>query len=331
MKKILIIQTAFIGDVILATSLLEKLHQFKIEKIDFLLRKGNEGLLVNHPFLNKIYIWDKKNNKYSGLFSIIADIRKEKYDYVINLQRFFSTGLITALSGAKTKIGFQKNPLSFLFTLRYPHVIDVNSNIHEIQRNMLLLETLVDDNIVPNPKLYPSNADFVKIQGQKPYVTISPTSVWFTKQYPLNKWVDVVNTIDSSITIYLLGAKNDADICEYLKTQTSHPNVEVMAGKLTFLESAALMSSAEMNFTNDSAPMHLSSAMNAPVTAIFCSTVPAFGFGPLSDTSKIVEIPFKLSCRPCGLHGYKVCPQKHFKCSEITSKAIIGNISTIIR
>jgi len=88
-----------------------------------------------------------------------------------------------------------------------------------------------------------------------------------------------------------------------------------LAGKLSFLESAALMKDAKMNFTNDSAPMHLASAVNAPVTAIFCSTVAAFGFGPLSDDSFVVETKEQLDCRPCGLHGFSKCPEKHFKCA----------------
>ena len=75
------------------------------------------------------------------------------------------------------------------------------------------------------------------------------------------------------------------------------------------------MQNAKMNYVNDSAPLHLASALNAPVTAVFCSTIPNFGFGPLSDISHIVQVNEKLDCRPCGLHGFKECPEKHFKCA----------------
>lgn len=78
-----------------------------------------------------------------------------------------------------------------------------------------------------------------------------------------------------------------------------------------------------MNYVNDSAPLHLASAVNAPVTAVFCSTVPAFGFTPLSDFSKIVETKHELDCRPCGLHGFHACPKGHFKCAEIDAEEII--------
>jgi heptosyltransferase-2 len=77
-----------------------------------------------------------------------------------------------------------------------------------------------------------------------------------------------------------------------------------------------------MNFVNDSAPMHFASAMNAPTTAFFCSTIPEFGFGPLSEFSRIVEASEELACRPCGLHGKKACPLGHFKCGESSDEQI---------
>jgi heptosyltransferase-2 len=107
-----------------------------------------------------------------------------------------------------------------------------------------------------------------------------------------------------------------------------------LAGKLSLLASAALMQKAIMNYVNDSAPMHLASALNAPTCAIYCSTVPAFGFGPLAEKSYVVEINYPLHCRPCGLHGYRACPERHFKCAydievnplvEVLSKAANDN------
>jgi heptosyltransferase-2 len=71
-----------------------------------------------------------------------------------------------------------------------------------------------------------------------------------------------------------------------------------------------------MNYVNDSAPMHLASALAAPTSAVFCSTVPGFGFGPLAGGAYVVEREAPLYCRPCGLHGYRACPQGHFKCAN---------------
>lgn len=314
MKKFLIIQTAFIGDVVLATSVIEKLHQFYPESsIDFLLRRGNESLLDNHPYLNKVLVWDKKEGKYNNLKQINKQVQAVKYDVLINLQRFASTGFITAFSKAKVTIGFKKNPLSFAFGHTFKHKI--GNGIHEIDRNQSLIAALTDK-ISAKPKLYPSKEDeknVVKFQVSK-YVCLAPISVWFTKQLPKEKWVELIdNKLEKDVKVYLIGGSDDFDACEEIKRTTKNEVIN-LAGQLSLLESAALMKKATMNYVNDSAPLHIASAMNAPVTAFFCSTLPSYGFGPLSDNATIVEVKEKLKCRPCGLHGKKDCPKGHFKC-----------------
>jgi heptosyltransferase-2 len=329
-QKFLIIQTAFIGDVVLATSLVEKLHDwFPDAEIDFLLRKGNESLLAEHPFLHEVLIWDKKEHKQQNLIKILFEIRKRKYDKVINIQRFAATGFLTAFSGADETIGFDKNPFSFLFGRKVKHIVSKGDiSKHEIERNLDLISDFTDHGIV-KPVLYPSQNDFdaVLAYKEREYLTISPASVWFTKQYPAQKWTSFINKIPGSYQIFLLGASSDRPLCELIRESSRHPDIVNLCGKLSFLQSAALMKDAVMNYVNDSAPLHFASAMNAPVTAVYCSTIPAFGFGPLSDKKYIVEIQEPLSCRPCGLHGYKACPQKHFFCAyKITDDQLLKSI-----
>jgi ADP-heptose:LPS heptosyltransferase len=314
--KILIIQTAFIGDVILATVVIEKLKQYYPEAdIDFLVRKGNESLLKDHPHLHEILIWNKKENKNKNLWKIIQQIRQKRYDVVVNLQRFASTGIITAFSKAKNKIGFDKNPFSLFFTKKIPHLIEKGK--HEVERNLSLIAHLTDATKI-HPKLYPSVSDFEKINSYQstPYICIAPTSVWFTKQLGKEQWIAFLNQLEDAVQVYLLGSPQDVEACAFIKDQSTHPRIENLSGKLSLLESAALMKDAIMNYVNDSAPMHLASAMNAPTTVVFCSTIPSFGFGPLSEKSFIVETQTALPCRPCGLHGHKDCPQGHFLCSK---------------
>ena len=316
MQKYLVIQTASIGDVILATPVIEKLHDhFPHAFVDILLKKGNEGLFKGHPFLHKILIWDKKTDKYKNFRDLLHIIRDTNYDGVINLQRFASTGFLTAFSGAKQKVGFNKNPFSLFFTKRIKHTIR-EGNRHEVERNLDLARSITDDK--PSPiKLYPTVANFAKMSQFKTvkYITLSPASLWFTKQYPKEKWIEFMKRIDNDIQVYFLGAMNDISLIDEIVKQSGHTKSLNLAGKLSFLESAALMRDAVMNYMNDSAPLHLASSVNAKTTAIFCSTVTSFGFGPLSDDSVVIETKEELNCRPCGLHGLKACPQKHFKCA----------------
>jgi len=315
-KKFLIIQTASIGDVILATPVIEKLYyHYPDAQIDFLLKKGNESLFAGHPILRQLLIWDKTSNKYRNFLTLLKIIQNEKYDFVINLHRFASSGFLTAFSNARMKVGFNKNPFSIFYNRRIKHRIR-NGGEHETQRNQKLVSFFTNEKTFP-VKLYPSQADFAKMSQYKThaYITISPASLWFTKQFPEEKWIAFIRKTNPSLYIYFLGSEKDFLLCENIIRDSEHANAMNLSGKLSFLESAALMKDAVMNFVNDSAPMHLASSMDASTTAIYCSTVPEFGFGPLAQKSTIVQINYELSCRPCGLHGYRECPEKHFKCA----------------
>jgi heptosyltransferase-2 len=317
MKQILVIQTAFIGDVVLATSLIENLHQQLPEvKMDILVRKGNESLFESHPFLNQVLVWDKKNNKYQNWLGLLFKIRSCQYDVVINAQRFGATGAWTALSGAKIKIGFDKNPFSFLFTNTVVHQFSEKGQ-HEIDRNHQLLSCLFETKVAM-PKLYPTASDELAVSSyqQTPYLCIAPASVWFTKQFSIEKWVDLINALPFKGPIYLIGGPGDKLLCDQILQKINRKSVVNLAGRLSFLASAALQKKAVLNYVNDSAPMHFASAVNAPVVAVYCSTLPNFGFGPLSDQSFIVQTKEALACRPCGIHGKKQCPLKHFDCAK---------------
>jgi heptosyltransferase-2 len=322
-QKILIIQPAFLGDVILATSLLETLHKsFPEAEIDFLVRKGNERLVENHPFLHQVLIWDKTRNKHLNLWKMGQQIQKRHYDVVVNLQRFFSTGWLTYTSGAAIRIGFSQNPFSRFFTSHLP--FSTSDGKHEIERNHELITDLVGHDRCEKPRLYPNQTDkeavlhFQKTAHQN-YICLAPASVWNTKQFPESKWVEFMAQVPDSVFIYLLGAKEDLQLCNSIANNVKRKNLLNLAGRLSFLQSAELMKGALMNYVNDSAPMHLCSAVNAPTCAIFCSTVPSFGFGPLSDSQIIIETDENLNCRPCGLHGFKKCPEGHFKCAYTIS------------
>ncbi len=323
MNKILVIQTASIGDVILATPVLEKLHaSFPSADIDILVKKGMEELFKAHPYLHETLTWDKQTRSLLNFDKLMHQVWFAKYDLVVNLQRFLLTGLMTAFSGAGMKIGFDKNPLSFLFTRRIPHII--RENMHEIERNLSLIESLAGPGQV-KPALYPSESDFQMVSRFKiaSYYTISPASLWFTKQYPAERWAELIKNMPAGRPVYLLGASGDKNLCQHIIELSGSGNTQDLSGSLSLLESAALMRDARMNFTNDSAPMHLASALNAPVTVVYCSTVPHFGFGPLSEDSFVAEIPENITCRPCGLHGLKHCPEGHFNCAQKIPESLL--------
>ncbi|MEE0961247.1 MAG: glycosyltransferase family 9 protein [Bacteroidales bacterium] len=327
MEKILVIQTASTGDVILLTSLLEKLHhKFPQAQLDVLVKKPNHKLFDSHPFINNVWVWDKSDKKYLRLLVLCQEIRKEGYDVVFCVQRFFSAGLITLLSKAKKRVGFYKNPLSCFFTHKVEHKIE--KGIHEVDRNISLMEGYWC-NTAPQPRLYPSKEDYSKtsVYKQGNYYTLSPASLWQTKTLEADKWIELADSMPEESMLYLLGSASDKSLCEYILKKTKHVNTFNLSGKLSLLQSAALMKDAKMNYTNDSAPLHLCSAVDAAVTAVFCSTTLDFGFGPLSSNSVAIEAQPTPSCKPCGLHGAKKCKNGSFACSRnIDIKQLIDRL-----
>jgi heptosyltransferase-2 len=318
MKKILIIQTASIGDVILATALPEKLHEkYPDAVIDILVKKGNETLFTGHPFLRSVLIRDKSLGKRKSFISLLQQIYAEKYDHIINVQRYAFTALLTIFGGAGETSGFKGNLFSIFYKRRVTHELNARGKQHETERNQQLISHLTGETpgIVA---LYPSQKAYAAVSGYKtqPYICIAPASLWFTKQFPKERWVEVLQKLPPHYHVYLLGGKSDHALCGEIINTSGRENCLNLAGKLALLETAALMQHAVLNYVNDSAPLHLASAVNAPVAAVFCSTVTGFGFGPLSQNSHIIETKKSLNCRPCGNHGHKECPEQHFDCAK---------------
>ncbi len=314
------------GDVILATAAIaEAKRLFPGAAIDVVVKKGNESLLENNPAVNNTYTFDKKKGKFREIIRLRKAFHLHRYDIVFNFHRFGSSGILTVLSGAKKKYGFKKNPFSFLFTKRFDH--EIGNGTHEVERNLQMLKEFGAQPIA-RPELYPSEQSWEKTRPFKShsYYCLAPASVWFTKQLPEHKWVELIHRLGTSYSIYLLGAPADHVLCERIKENSGQKNVVNLSGQLNLLDSAALMKDAVRNFVNDSGPLHIASAMNASVTAFFCSTIPEFGFGPLSDDSEVLEVT-GLDCRPCGLHGHQACPLGHFKCGEIRLRSISPHLS----
>ena len=230
MNKILIIQTAFLGDVILATPVVSELKRlYPNSTIDFLVRKGNESLLENNSNINSVLVFNKANGKLKSINLLIKSIRKEKYDLVINLHRFSSSGIIAGLSRGKMRYGFKKNPFSALYTKTFDHKI--GDGTHEVERNLSVIKEFGAIS-KKRPELYPSDKDKSNISKfiTNEYFCMAPASVWFTKQLPKQKWIELIQSLGKEKIVYLLGGPNDTSLCEEIRIQSKHTNIINLSG-----------------------------------------------------------------------------------------------------
>jgi lipopolysaccharide heptosyltransferase II len=330
-KTILIIQTAFIGDTILASHFARAVkEQYPGSKIHFFLRKGNESVIQGLPTIEKTWIWDKKGGKTRNLLKLISELRKIDFDMVFNLHRHFNSGLVASLMKSPFKAGFRQNPMSFFYTRKINHQIPDPRGWHEVQRNLELIPDckIVDNSKIYKPELPLQDKNFKKVEAyiSEKFFVIAPASVWFTKAWSEEKYKELTQELVKLGRVYFIGAPGDKDLCDRIRM--NHPQTVNLCGDLNLLDSAALMKTATRVFVNDSAPLHLASCVNAKTTAIFCSTVPQFGYTPLADDSVVIDVGNSLSCRPCGLHGHRSCPLGHFKCAnDIEIQRVLSTIS----
>lgn len=332
-KRILIIQTAFIGDVILCTPLVKALRElFPHSFISFLLIPETKNILENNPHLNEILVYDKRKKKGMGSFlQIMTKIRERRFDLAVIPHRSLRSALLAYLSRTPQRIGFDKSAGSFLFT----HKVVYPLNVHEVDRNLALLSDFNFHLTDPSPELFPSSEDFSYahkllldsgIREEDKIVGVAPGSVWATKRWLPKRFAEVSQLLmeKAGVKVVFLGSEDDRRLCQGIGDMTKDKPA-ILAGKTDILQSAAIISFCEVILSNDSAPVHIASAMKIPVVAIFGSTIPEFGFAPYGKGHVVIQR--KMDCRPCGIHGRGKCPQKHFRCmKDITTEEVFQAI-----
>ncbi len=326
LERILIIQTAFIGDVILALPLLQVLRRnFPDSKIDFMLIPKTSELLRNHPDVNEVIIFDKKGKDRGarGIIKMVKLLSKRNYDIAFIPHRSFRSAVIPFLAGVEIRVGFDKSFFKFFYT----HVVKYRK-VHEIERNLSLLEPFgIKVNSKEFPNLFPSDEDKnyideVLSRVGSNLIAIAPGSIWMTKRWLKERFAKLAWFLArDGFSIALIGGVEDFELCEEVRKGSGAENVYNFCGKLSLLQSAELIRRCKVLVSNDSAPMHMAVAMRTPVVAIFGSTVPEFGFYPYGDKDKVVQV--ELYCRPCGIHGHKRCPEEHFKCMRLISTEMV--------
>ncbi|MFZ1321353.1 MAG: lipopolysaccharide heptosyltransferase II [Ignavibacteria bacterium] len=320
-KKILIIQTAFLGDVILTIPLIQEIKKkYPDSIIDFLCIPSTSDLLKNNPAIRELIPYDKRNTGFRGLVEIIKKIRGESYDHLISPHRSFRSALISYFSKSGMTISFDKSAFSFL----YDEKINYETGIHEIQRNLKLLSPLgIKVNNIVRPELFINIQEKRKIDSifyeyrireNEKILTIAPGTIWFTKRFPEEKFIKLCNLLtEINSRIFIIGSKEDKTISDFIVNNSKFRNFINLAGTLSVMESAELIKRSELLVSNDSAPMHIANSVETDVCAIFGATVPEFGFFPYGKRDTIFQIN-DLKCRPCSIHGGNKCPIKTFVC-----------------
>ncbi|MFQ6103481.1 MAG: glycosyltransferase family 9 protein [Candidatus Glassbacteria bacterium] len=323
LKKVLVIQTAFPGDLVLATPLLESIKKMdEMTHLALVTIPKNASLFENSPFVDDLLLYDKSGAEKGIIpfLRLVMRVRREKYDIAFIPHPSLRSALLARFGGVGKRIGFAGRWCSLLYTKS----VDADGLSHEVERNLRLLESLGGIDKRAKPRLFPSEADSslvtemlksAAIDAKKPFIAIAPGSNWPTKAWPIDRYRRLIEILSAEYPIVLVGGGEDKEFCESLadmKDRRWANPVVSSAGGANLIQSAVMISRARLLISGDSAPLHLASAMGTPVVVIYGPTVPEFGFYPYGVPYRIVQK--ELPCRPCSIHGPRECPQDHFSC-----------------
>lgn len=332
MKKIriLIIHTAFIGDIVLSTPLIKKLRDtYPKAEITYLTTPVGASILRNNPHLNHIIEYDKRGEHkgIKGFWAIAKKLKMEAYNLVITPHRYLRSTFLTFLTGAPIRRGYDSAAASFLYNER----VHYDKSKHEVEK--LLSFVPKDEGKRYEIEIFPTELEVEKVdklleKRREKVVVVAPGSKWFTKKWPLEYFNRVIKELEKreDTTVVVVGGKEEM----FFNMPLANTTID-LRGKTTLLELAEAIRRADIVLTNDSSPIHIASAFpNVRILALFGPTVEKFGFFPWSKNSEVFQVE-GLECRPCSIHGGDSCPKKHFKCMlDIKPEMVLERIESIL-
>ncbi|MCB0702409.1 MAG: glycosyltransferase family 9 protein [Candidatus Kapaibacterium sp.] len=325
-SNILIINTAFLGDIALTAFLTQKLKSSHNCQISVLTTKPGAEVLSPVKSIDSLFILDKKGTHKSirSTIDFAKSLSAYNFDIIVSLHKSYRTSQIVKNIHSDIKIGFDNATNSRVYThkpkyLNHLHEADryISTIFEDFEKMPIELDLNIDDKLFVENLLLQN-----KFNENKKTVVLAPGSVWNTKKWGSTNYSDLANLLLGDYNVVVVGSKQDC-----LKLSNG---VIDLCGKTTISQTYQLLLQSDVLVTNDSAPTHFASLTNTPTIAIFGATHPMFGFGPLAENSVVVQNE-SLKCRPCRVHGSESCPLGTHECmSSISPSSILKKIKVII-
>ena len=321
--KFLIIRFSSIGDIVLTSPIVRRLKsRYPDSEIHFVTKKAFAGLVRYNPYIDKVHILD------GSLRELISQLRKESFDYVIDLHDNIRSRLI--------KI-FLKKPCRTYNKQRFRRWLLVKTGKNTMRGDIVsrYAETLLRLDVKDDGKgldFFVSPDTSVDINSlpegfEKGYVAMVVGTMHFTKQLPLKKQVDICKNL--SYPVLLLGGPKESELAEQIIKLSGKKNIVNACGKYSLSESALWVKESKAVITNDTGLMHVAAAYDKPIFATYGNSVSAFGFDPYRVKSSFI-FEVNLPCRPCTKFGGKYCPKGHFNCMNLLDGVAIAEKASLI-
>jgi ADP-heptose:LPS heptosyltransferase len=322
--KILILRFSSIGDIVLTTPVLRCLKKkYPEAEIHYATKHSFHSILEHNPYLTKIHLLN------DSLISLIAELKMERFDYVIDLHHNQRTFIIKLLLGVRSysfdKINFSKWLMVNLKINRLPprHIVDRyldTLKILEVDNDALGLDYFLAPEDEVDLKALP-------IEFRNGYVGWAIGAKQNTKKFPAEKIIHAIHQLN--FPVVLLGGKEDKETGDRIKSSITNQSLIFNAcGKYSLNQSASLVRQAKLIVANDTGLMHIAAAFNKPIISIWGNTIPEFGMTPYLLNKDILNAQFQvteLPCRPCSKLGYDHCPKGHFNCMNLIDETAIAH------
>lgn len=330
--KFLVIRFSSIGDIVLASPVLRCLKkQIATAEVHFLTKTNFKAVTIANPYVDKFFYYDNNIN------DVIESLKKEEYDYVIDLHNNFRSNKVKRALGVKAhtinKLNFQK------FVLTKLH-IDIMPKRHITLRSLDTVAAFGVKNDDGGLDYFIPEQERVKesdipASHHAGYIALVIGASYHTKKLPLPKLIALCSGVDHPII--LVGGKEDAEIGGKV-AEAVGTKVYNACGKFSLNESADLVRRAKLVISHDTGLQYVASAFNKNVLAVWGSTSPKLDVEPYYSKAFLSaqrELPYEnilrkpqLWCQPCSKYGNKKCPLGHFKCMvEMDINYIINRVN----
>lgn len=314
--KILLIRFSSIGDIVLTTPVIRCIKRQMDDDVELhvLTKDKFASMSHNNPYVDKTFEYS------NSIREVIKELKKEEYDYIVDLQKNGRSRRVCWALGCEyqsfNKLDFQKMLLTTFKINKLP-------NVHIVDRYFEAVEPLGVKNDGRGLEFYISETNMMQEpdipeEFRNGFYAVVVGGSYNTKVMPVEKVIEVIEKLDEPVI--LLGGPGDMQRAKVIADAVGE-NVWNPVGMLNLEQSASIIKMSKAVLTSDTGMMHIAAALRKPIVSVWGNTVPEFGmyqyYPEKSDIpTHIIEVK-GLKCRPCSKLGYKKCPKGHFKCMNL--------------
>ncbi len=330
-RRVAILKPSALGDICHALPVLSAFRDaWPAARITWVANRGFAPLLEGHPDLTDVLPFDRaayRGNPARAVgysFGLMNELRRRRFDLVVDLQGLMRTGLMAAATGAPVRVGFADAREGSRHAYTHPVVLRRGHDMHAVERYWAVAEAVGAGGgrkrfVVPLKEAELSAADALLAGLPRPWLAVAAGARWVTKRWPAASFVTLLNGTTPAFrpSVVLVGAGDDVELHRGLAAGLAGPVLD-LTGRTTLPRLAAVLSRCDAMLANDTGPLHLAAALGVPCVAPYtCTQVRRHG--PYPNLPGGVETQV-----PCAGSYFRQCPNGLVCFGELTPDRLRG-------